>query len=117
VFTYGSKNDIGNIMSQSEIAILTSKSEGLPVALIEYGLSKKPVVTTEVGEIPLIIRNGINGFIVGIDDVDLFYHNLTLLIKDQDLRFQLGNSLFETICSNHSEEVVIKNYLNWVISL
>ncbi|HNP32554.1 MAG TPA: glycosyltransferase [Flavobacterium sp.] len=114
VFIYGSKNDVKNIINQSDIAILTSKSEGLPIALIEYGLSKKPVVSTKVGEIPLIIKDGVNGFMVGANDTDLFHHNLLKLINDEGLRIQLGNSLHQTIIENHSEEGVITNYLNWV---
>ena len=117
VFIYGSKNDIKNIIGQSDIAILTSKSEGLPIALIEYGLLKKPVVSTKVGEIPLIIKDGINGFTVGVNDADLFYQRLLKFINEDDLRIQMGNSLYQTVLENNSEEGVITNYLNWVLSL
>ncbi len=117
VFIYGSKNDINNIINQSDIAILTSKSEGLPVALIEYGLFKKPVVSTKVGEIPLIIKNNVNGFIVNVNDADLFYQKLLMYIASKDLRTQMGNSLYQIIIENHSEKGIIANYLNWVLSL
>ncbi|MDN3676729.1 glycosyltransferase [Flavobacterium paronense] len=117
VFIYGSKNDVKNIINQSNIAILTSKSEGLPVALIEYGLLKMPVVSTKVGEIPLVIKDSVNGFIVNVNDVDLFCQKLLLLIQDENLRVQMGNSLYETIIRNHSEKGIVANYLNWVLSL
>ncbi|RKS01918.1 MULTISPECIES: glycosyltransferase [unclassified Flavobacterium] len=114
VFIYGSKNDVVPIINQVEIAILTSKSEGLPVALIEYGLCKKPVVSTNVGEIPLIIKNRINGFIVGVNEVDAFYESLLELINSEVLREQYGEALHQTILKNHSEEGVITQYLNWI---
>ena len=117
VFIYGSKSDIKNIINQSDIAILTSKSEGLPVALIEYGLFKKPVVSTKVGEIPLIVKDNFNGFIVNVNDVDLFYQKLLKYILEEDLRVQMGNSLYKTIIENHSEKGIVANYLNWVITL
>jgi len=117
VFIYGSKNDIKNILNQSDIAILTSKSEGLPIALIEYGLLKKPVVSTSVGEIPQIIINELNGFITRVDDVDLFYQKIKILINDNNLRIQMGNTLHKTIMENNSSDAVIANYLNWVLSL
>lgn len=117
VFVYGSRNDVKNIINQADITILTSKSEGLPVSLIEYGLSKKPVVSTKVGEIPLIIRDNENGFIVAPDDTNLFYQKLTKLIDNKDLRDRMGNSLYQTIIENHSEEGVITNYLTWVSGL
>lgn len=114
VFIYGSKNDVSAIISQSDIAILTSKSEGLPVALIEYGLHKKPVVTTNVGEIPLIIKEGQNGLITGAQDITDFYNKLQQLIGEPELRIQLGEALYQTIKAHHSEEGVIKQYLNWL---
>jgi glycosyltransferase involved in cell wall biosynthesis len=114
VFIYGSKNDIKNIINQCDIAILTSKSEGLPIALIEYGLSKKPVVSTKVGEIPLIIKDGINGFVVEADDADLFYQKLLKFINEDNLRTKMGNSLYQTVTENNSEEGVISAYLNWL---
>ena len=117
VFIYGSKNDIINIINQSEIAVLTSKSEGLPVALIEYGLMKKPVVSTMVGEIPLIIKDGINGYIVGVNDIDLFYQNIIKLISNDALRIRFGVSLHQTIRENHSEDGVVSKYLHWITSL
>lgn len=117
VFIYGSKNDVKNIINQSDIAILTSKSEGLPVSLIEYGLSKKPVVSTKVGEIPLIIKDAINGFIVESNDADSFYQKLLKFIENENLRVEMGNSLYQTITQNHSEEGVVANYLNWVSGL
>ncbi|MBC7606879.1 MAG: glycosyltransferase [Burkholderiales bacterium] len=114
VFVYGTKNDTVNIISQSDIAILTSKSEGLPVALLEYGLYKKPVVVTSVGEMPLIIKNNSNGYLVPFDDDTHFYEALTLLIANPDLRVIFGEALQKTIHENHSEIAVLKQYLEWL---
>jgi len=117
VFIYGSKNDVNNIIKQCDIAILTSKSEGLPIALIEYGLAKKPVVTTNVGEIPLIIKDSINGFIVDVNEPELFYQKLIHYIADENLRIKMGSALYQTIIENNSEEGVVTHYLNWISSL
>lgn len=117
VFLYGSKNDTNAIIQQANIAILTSQSEGLPVALLEYGLNKKPVVSTSVGEIPMIIKNGENGFLVPKYEANVFYEALTKLIDDDLLRKKIGNNLFQTIQQNHSQEAIIGFYLNWLKDL
>lgn len=114
VFIYGSKSDIKHCIDQSEIAILTSNSEGLPVSLLEYGLHKKPVVVTNVGEIFNVIKNEINGFIVAKNDVDLFFNKLVLLIENKDLRKKLGDSLYKTIIENYSENIILNKYCNWI---
>lgn len=50
VFIYGSQNDISSLLDQSNMGILSSVSEGLPVSLIEYAQAKLPVVVTDVGQ-------------------------------------------------------------------
>lgn len=114
VFLYGTRNDIFNIINQSTIGILTSKSEGLPVALLEFGLNKMPVVVTHVGEIPLLLENNKNGFIVPSNDDELFYKSLVTLIENSTLRDKFGSELYKTIMKNNSESVVIKEYLDWL---
>ena len=114
VFVYGSKSDTKNCIDQCTIAILTSQSEGLPVALLEYGLNKKPVVATEVGEIPLIIKNDVNGFIVPKFDSEAFYISLLKLIENENLRSTFGLEFYKTIHANNSEKAVMENYLNWL---
>ena len=117
VFIYGTRNDVTSIINQSEIAILTSKSEGLPVALLEYGLNKKPVVVTQVGEIPMIIENDKNGYVVPSDNDEQFYKSLVALIENLDLRNEFGNSLHKTIIANNSEKAIIREYLKWIKEL
>ena len=114
VFIYGSRQDIKNILKQSTIGILTSKSEGLPVALLEYGLQKKAVVVTNVGEIPLLIQNKINGFIVEASDAELFYDSVVKLIENDTILTIFGKALNETIVNNYSEKTVINQYLDWL---
>ena len=116
VFFYNSRKDIQHIINQSEICILTSQSEGLPIALLEYGLFKKPVVVTNVGEISSIITNEINGFIVDKDNEDTFFKRVLYLIENEEKRLEFGNLLYDKITNNHSEKVVIANYLYWITS-
>lgn len=114
VFIYGSKQDTQNCITQAAICVLTSQSEGLPVALLEYGLNKKAVVTTDVGEIPFIIKNNENGFIVSKFDPSNFCLSLIKLIEDDNLRIKMGQKLFETVQKNNSEIAVLETYLNWL---
>jgi glycosyltransferase involved in cell wall biosynthesis len=111
IFIYGSKNDTDYIISQADICILTSNSEGLPVALIEYGMYKKPVVCTNVGEIPNIIKKSKNGFLTNTNDTQKFVENLILLIEDPVLRNTMGNNLYQTVYEGYSEKKVIEKYI------
>lgn len=117
VYVYGSKNDTVNIINQADITILTSDSEGLPVALLEYGLLRKPTVSTDVGEIPLILKDEYNGLVVPRGNADLFYKALVRVIENEVFRNEISENLFKTILENNSEEAVLNKYINWVKSL
>jgi glycosyltransferase involved in cell wall biosynthesis len=117
VCLYGSKTDTDFIISQADIAVFSSNTEGLPVSLLEYGLHRKPVIATKVGEIPLIIIHNQNGFLVDAEDEISYYEYLIKLIDNQELRINFGNSLYETILKNHSENGVLNAYLDWIQTL
>ena len=114
VYYYGSREDVDHIIYQCEIAVFSSNSEGLPVALLEYGLQNKAVLSTKVGEIPMIIQDGVNGFLVDVKDSDSFYDCLEKLIKDDVLRKDFGHRLNQVIRANHSQEKVINDYMKWL---
>lgn len=114
VFLYGSQQDVENILAQASIAVLTSESEGLPVSLLEYGLNKKAVVVTRVGEIPAIVQHGKNGFITDAGSADLFYQSLVDLIDNKILRSTFGEALFDTVKRDYAAESIVKKYLNWL---
>jgi glycosyltransferase involved in cell wall biosynthesis len=114
VFIYGSCQDIKDILELSTIGILTSQSEGLPVALLEYGWYAKPIVVTNVGEIPLLIQNGISGFMVETDSANSFYDSLVKLMDNETLQNDFGKALQKTINNDYSEEGVIDKYFVWL---
>lgn len=114
VFLYGQQSDTGHIIGQSDICILTSSSEGLPVVILEYGLMEKPVVATAVGEIPLLVEHGKSGFTVGPDDAAVFCDSLAELIENPTLRIKFGKELHAVVSANNSEMAVIDRFLNWL---
>nr|WP_315152694.1 glycosyltransferase [uncultured Flavobacterium sp.] len=117
VFLYGSRTDISFILNQSDIGILTSVSEGLPVALLEYGMQSLPVVVTAVGELPNIISNGVNGLVVPSNDAESFCKALVALISDGSMRKRMALALHQTVSEEYSSKGVLHQYLQWLESL
>ncbi|RZJ34665.1 MAG: glycosyltransferase [Flavobacterium sp.] len=114
VFFYGSRKDTHNIIAQSEICVLASISEGLPVALLEYGMQGKPVVATAVGEIPSIIENGENGLLVHSGNETDFFAALVRLIENPPLRVTMGAKLKHVVEEKFSENAAMKQYLDFL---
>ena len=112
VFLYGSKPDITNILNQCDIAVLSSKSEGLPIALLEYGLAKLPVVVTNVGDCKKVVVHNKNGLIVKPNDSVALYEAILLLIEDVALASKFKIELNNKVLKEYSEEVIIKIIVN-----
>ncbi|MEP5340333.1 MAG: glycosyltransferase [Algibacter sp.] len=111
VFVYGSKSDISNILEQSSIGVLTSSFEGLPLSLLEYGLSNLPVVTTKVGACEILISNNINGILVEVNNYKAFSDALSFLIKNPDKSNLFARRFNSHIKNNYSINIFMRKIL------
>ncbi|MDO9037313.1 MAG: glycosyltransferase family 4 protein, partial [Lutibacter sp.] len=107
VFLYGSCADTQYILEQATIGVLGSKSEGLPVALLEYGLAKLPAVVTDVGECGTLVSNRINGLVVPLVDEARLAEALIFLIENEIQRKEFGENLYIKVGLNYSEHAFI----------
>lgn len=117
IFFYGIIQDVSSVLNQCDIAVLTSLSEGLPLAILEYGLYQMPVVATDVGEISKIITSDKEGLIVESNNVAQFATALMQFIQNENYRNEAGCILKEKIALNFSEESIIDQYIIWLNSI
>lgn len=112
VFLYDSCEDIQHILSQVSVGVLASDSEGLPLALLEYGWAKLGAVVTNVGDCNRVIEHGINGFLAPPKDKDKLAEKLIFLIEHPEERSKMGEALYTKVQRNFSEEVAIEQLIN-----
>ena len=112
VFLYGSRPDIENILGQCEIGLLSSKSEGLPLAILEYGLSKLPVICTNVGECESVIESENYGILVNPEDEKELYQSINYLIENKNVRLNMAFELNKKVREEFSQEVILNLVLN-----
>ena len=111
VFIYGSKSDINNILEQSTIGVLTSNSEGLPVAILEYARKGLPVVATNVGQVATVLEEGKAGALVESDNTDSFVRELMRLIENKDLQIEWATKLKQKVNRDFGVDKVIDTYI------
>jgi glycosyltransferase involved in cell wall biosynthesis len=102
IFLPGRLSEVAEWVSLMDIFMITSKHEGLPIALLEAMSMKTPIVTTDAGGIKEIVRNGIEGFIYPVDQWSDMINGLRELIVDGELRIRIGDSARKRICENFS---------------
>ena len=111
VFIYGSCNDTFAILKQCDVGVLSSKSEGLPLALLEYGILGLPVVSTNVGDCNKVITDNVNGLLVSAQNSDELRTAISVLIHDVVKSKKFGQSLFQTVTENFLEEVILQQVI------
>jgi glycosyltransferase involved in cell wall biosynthesis len=111
VFFYGSRPDTSTIIKQCTIGVLASKSEGLPLALLEYGLGGLATVATDVGDCNLVIQSQEEGLLVRAQDATLLAAALGFYIEQPQLRQQAAERLQVQVLRRFSEAAVINELL------
>jgi glycosyltransferase involved in cell wall biosynthesis len=81
------------------VAVLCSESEGFSNSIIEYMQAGRPVVCTDTGGNPEIVKDGCNGFLVPVGDTGALAARLKRLLYDSALARQLGAAGRETVRS------------------
>jgi glycosyltransferase involved in cell wall biosynthesis len=78
------------IFREAALFVLPSHSEGLGCVLLEAMAAGVPIVATDVGGIPELIENGVNGLLVPAADVHALADAITRALADSDLRRSLA---------------------------
>ncbi len=108
----GPQADIESWLFKSHIGVLSSRSEGLPVALLEYGLAGLAVVCTDVGACKEVLGGGKYGILVPPADSAALGDALLSLLLDAGLRQRLGASLAAHTVANYSAEAAVRQLEN-----
>lgn len=96
IYFLGWRKDVLALIRQCDVAILTSISEGLPMCLLEAMCLKKPVIATRVGGVPELVRDGIDGFLVELGDIDALVKSIKIL-DSAEHRERMGCAGFERV--------------------
>lgn len=115
VFVYPPTNNVKAVLSQADIGVLSSISEGLPLALIEYGLAKLPVVATNVGQCKDVI--GSHGILIEKGNSEQLADALNKYITDSKFRNKTSKDFYKRVLDNFSEDKYYKELIELYIEL
>jgi glycosyltransferase involved in cell wall biosynthesis len=87
----GWRNDIGMILSASDIAVLCSDNEGIPLTLIQASQAGLPIVSTNVGSVRDIVLNGVTGLLTEVSSKGLI-DGVSALLDDPVLGHRFGKA-------------------------
>ena len=88
----GERRDVSDLLAASDVFVLSSDSEGLPMSILEAMANGLPVVATAVGGVPEVVLDGETGFLVPPGDSKRLAAALARLVDDAGLRRSLGDA-------------------------
>ncbi len=110
-FLLGARRDVPELLAAFDVSVLASTDvETLPMAFLESMAAGLPLVGTEVGGIPEIIREGENGRIVRPRDAEGLAAALLELLRDPQLRARMGEASRRIVLERFSLATMIISY-------
>ena len=104
-------DDIEKLLLETDIVCLPSYREGLPKSLLEGAAFGLPIVTTDTVGCRDVVKDGVNGFLVPIKNVDELVNKIGKLLKNKLLRERMGEESLKIALNLFSEDIIISQTL------
>jgi glycosyltransferase involved in cell wall biosynthesis len=106
----GFREDVDRFYALADLSVLTSLSEGLSITVLESMRHGLPVVATDVGGNPEIVRQGLTGLLVPPADSPRFAEAVIRLLRDSALRERFGREARRVIREDYGLDRVVNRY-------
>lgn len=113
----GWRKDIPNILQALDIYVQPSLSEGLPLAVVEACAAGLPIIASNVGGIPEIIRDNIDGLLVPPANEQAIAEAIVKLLSNPDLATRLAQQAQKRAFSEFSAEAMTTKYVDLYFDL
>jgi N-acetyl-alpha-D-glucosaminyl L-malate synthase BshA len=117
VWLLGEQTSIVELLSISDLFILTSETEGFGLAALEAMSCEVPVVCYNVGGLSEFVFDGINGFLVPLGNIELLANKSIELLRNDTLRQSFAINARKTVVENFDSRIITEKYLNLYLSL
>ncbi len=113
----GNRADIPQLLALSDLFVLPSISEGMPLAVLEAMAAKVPVVATSVGGIENILVNGESGILVEPGKPESLSEAVTILLKDKRLCQSIIDKAYFQVINKFSPLKMCRKYETLMLSI
>lgn len=107
---HGFRDDLPRVLHGADVVALTSRNEGMSLALIEAMAAGCPIVATNVGGTPDVVEEGVTGRLVASRDVAGFVAALLALASAPEIRGRMSRAARERARGRHSIERVVDDH-------
>lgn len=106
----GKVDDIAGFLAEQDIAVLSSRAEGMPNAVLEYMAAGRPIVAAAVGGVPALIEDGASGLLVPPEEPEPLARAIVRLLDEPRLGALLGRNARARARENHGRRAVTRRF-------
>ena len=110
VWLPGARADVAALLHGFSLFALPSLAEGTPVSMLEAMACGLPVVASNVGGIPEVVTDGVEGSLVPVEDTEALARALASYVRDQALRRQRGEAARARVEAAFSMRAMLAEY-------
>ncbi|MFH0947005.1 MAG: glycosyltransferase family 4 protein [Planctomycetota bacterium] len=107
---HGFRDDLPAVLPAADLVALSSRREGMPLALIEAMAAGVPVVATAVGGVPELVLPGKTGLLVPDGDIGSLAFALGRVLSDLQLARRLGLAGRQRALERHGLDRVVREH-------
>jgi glycosyltransferase involved in cell wall biosynthesis len=107
----GYRTDIPEVMAAADMLVVTSDKEGLPITVLEAMAMHCPVISTSVGAIPNVLKDGSDGWLVPAGDRAALVHAIVDVLGQPELARRRAESAYREYCRAYSRDSMGSRYL------
>jgi len=107
----GNRSDVQNLLAQTDIQVVPSQSyESFGYTSVEAMSCEVPVIATNVGGLVEVVEDGVCGYVVDYQNVDRFAQRIVELLRNEDLRGQMGKQGRQRFERHFTAERMARHY-------
>lgn len=106
----GHREDVPEVLHESDLFVLPSRTEAFPNGVLEAMAAALPVVASNVGGIPELISNDQNGVLVPVADEDALAAAIVSLMREPDRANRLASAARSTIEARYSFDEMVRAF-------
>jgi L-malate glycosyltransferase len=110
VMFVGKQNDMVPFLSVADVLLLPSESESFGLVALEAMACEVPVVATRIGGLPEVVEHEEDGFLLGLGDVAGMAEACIRMVKDPQLRSEMGKSARQHALRNFCSTKIVRHY-------
>lgn len=111
----GQTDDVARHLSAADIFILSSRSEGLPIALLEAMSAGLPCIATQVEGVDEVLVEGVHGLIVPVENPEALAQAILQLLRDPSARGRMGAAARLHVNKFYTVDRMCRQYLELML--